>query len=290
MDHYNTPMQILRTLWKACLSWSEDRGSYLGAALAYYALFSIAPLLIIAIASMGLIYDEAEVKANIFNVVQQNIGVDGAKAVQEMVEQVWRPQTTFWASIVGPIILLLTACNFFLQLGTALEMIWNIKPMQDRHWLYAYLKNYALAFLMVVVSGAFWMALFVGDGLLTVFFRKIQLTMPNAELSHWKWAHFGLYILLTTAMILFTFRFLSHGKIPYSRLWFGSLVASLLFFLGRLFLVWYLTYMGKSLATAFGAASSVVIFLIWVYYSAQIIFYGAEVVKVGLQQSNTVHA
>lgn len=278
-------MFLLRTLWKACISWSEDRGSYLGAALAYYALFSIAPLLIIAIAGIGLIYDEATVKQNIFQVVQENVGEQGAKAVQEMVEQVWRPQTTFWASVIGPIILLLTACNFFLQLGTALEMIWNIKPMQHRHWLYAWIKNYVLALIMVVLSGAFWIALFVGDGLLTVFLRKVQDSAPTLVITHWKWAHYGLYVFLSMLMILFTFRFLCHGRIPYRKLWLGALVAAMLFFLGRLLLVWYLTYMGKSLATAFGAASSVVIFLIWVYYSAQIIFYGAEVVKVGLHKS-----
>lgn len=275
-------MYFFRTLWKACLSWGEDRGSYLGAALAYYALFSIAPLLIIAIASIGLVFGEGEVKTKIFTITKEHIGADGAKAVQDLVEQVWRPQTTFWASILGPIILVLTASNFFLQLGTALEMIWAIKPMQDKHWLYGYIKNYILAFVMVVLSGAFWLCLFLGDGLVTYLVQYADEKLPGGQVL-WKWSHFGLYVFLAAGMILFTFRFLSHGKIPYRKLWFGALVAAILFFLGRLLFVWYLTYMGKSLATAFGAASSVVIFLIWVYYSAQIVFFGAEVVKVELK-------
>ena len=274
-------MAILRTLYQACLSWSLDRGSYLGAALAYYALFSIAPLLIIAIASIGLIYGEAEVKQRVMAFVQENIGKDGAEAVMGLVDQVWRPQTTLWASILGPVILLLTACNFFLQLGTALEMIWNIKPTQDKHWLYAYIKNYLLSILMVVVSGAFWLTLFMGDGILLYFRSLLGNKIPGGE-QMWQWVHSGLFIVLSAAMIMFTFRFLSHGKIAYKKLWFGSLVAASLFFLGRVFFVWYLMYMGKSLTTAFGAASSIVIFLIWVYYSAQIVFFGAEVVKVRL--------
>jgi membrane protein len=155
--------------------------------------------------------------------------------------------------------------------------------VQDRHWLYGYLKNYFLAFVMVIVSGAFWLVLFIGDGLVTYLLGIIEGTLPGGKVF-WQGVHYVLYILLTAGMILITFRFLSHNKIPYRNLWFGALVAAALFFLGRLFFVWYITYMGKSLATAFGAASSVVIFLIWVYYSAQIIFFGAEVVKVKLNE------
>lgn len=274
---------LLTTLWKAGLSWSEDRGSYLGAALAYYALFSIAPMLIIAIAGIGLFFGEAEVKQRIFEVTTENIGKEGAQAVQQLVEQVWQPQTTIWASILGPVILLLTACNFFLQMGTALEMIWNIKPVQNRHWLYGYVKNYFLALIMVIVSGAFWLVLFIGDGIVTYFLKILQENWAGGTV-YWSTLHYALYILLTAGMIMITFRFLSHNKIPYRKLWFGALVAACLFFLGRLFFVWYLTYMGKSLATAFGAASSVVIFLIWVYYSSQIMLFGAEVVKVKLDE------
>ncbi|HMO35511.1 MAG TPA: YihY/virulence factor BrkB family protein [Gemmatales bacterium] len=273
---------MLKTLYRAGISWSEDRGSYLGAALAYYALFSIAPLLIIAIAGIGIVFGENETKLRIFSFACESIGEDGAKAVQELVEQVWRPQTTFWASILGPIILFLTASNFFLQLGTALEMIWDIKPMQHRHWLYGLLKNYLLAFAMVILTGAFWLALFLGDGLVTYLVHFANETLPGGT-AIWKWCHYCMFILLVSGMIMFTFRFLSHGKIPYLKLWFGSVVAAVLLFVGRLLFVWYLTYMGKSLTTAFGAASSVVIFLIWVYYSAQIVFFGAEVVKVELK-------
>lgn len=274
-------MNILRTLYQAGLSWSADRGSYLGAALAYYALFSIAPLLIIAIASIGWFVGEAEVKLKIMGMAKENIGLEGADAVMTLVDRLWQPSTTLWASILGPIILVATASNFFLQLGTALEMIWNLKPLQHRHWFSAMLINYLLSFIMVVVSGAFWLVLFLGDGILTYFLNIVEDSLPGGK-RIWFWGHTGLYIVLVAGMLLFTFRFLSHGRIPYRFLWLGSLVASLLFFLGRLFFVFYLTQMGTSLATAFGAASSIVIFLIWVYYSAQIIFFGAEVIKVQL--------
>jgi membrane protein len=277
-------MHIFRTLYQASLSWNADRGSYLGAALAYYALFSIAPLLIIAIVSIGLIVGEAEIKLKIVGMAQDNMGKDGAEAVMALVDKLWQPQTTLLASILGPIILLMTASNFFLQLGTALEMIWNLKPQQHQHWLYAMIINYLLSLIMVILSGAFWLILFIGDGVLTYFINIAADSLPWGK-RVWFWGYTGLYILLVTGMILFTFRFLSHSRIAYRDLWLGSLVASALFFLGRLLFIWYLSYMGESLATAFGAASSMVIFLIWVYYSAQIIFFGAEVVKVTRRSS-----
>jgi membrane protein len=273
---------FVKTLWKAGMLWSEDRASYLGAALAYHALFSIAPLLIIAIASIGLFYGEGAMKVKVLELARQQIGQEGSQALGEMLEHVWRPTTTLWASIVGPIILFFTASNFFLQLGTALEMIWNIKPTANRHWLYGMIKNYVMAFLMVLISGSFLIALMIADGMMTYFInlmRQYEIGNPGA----WSSSYYFLSIILVAGMFLFTFRILSHGKIPYACLWEGALVASVLFLLGRLFFSWYVASMGKALTTAFGAASSVVIFLIWVYYSAQILFYGAEVVKVRLQ-------
>jgi len=278
-----TLWSVAQKLWKAGVAWSEDRASYLGAALAYHALFSIAPLLIIAIGTIGIVYGEEAMKQKVLSLARENIGQQGAAALGEMLDHVWRPSTTLWASIVGPVILVVTACNFFLQLGTALEMIWNIKPTANRHWLYGILKNYALALLMLLVSGAFWAALLVGDGIVSYFIHLMQ-EQGLEQAAWWNWGHHVVYVVLVTGIILFTFRFLSHGKIPYADLWQGALVTSFLFFLGRLLFGWYVTTLGGSLVTAFGAASSIVIFLIWVYYSAQILFYGAEVVKVYLRE------
>src|SRR5262245_3835020 len=98
-------LPFVKTLWNASMLWSEDRASYLGAALAYHALFSIAPLLIIAIASVGIFYGEDTMKVRVLELAKQQIGQEGANALNELLEHVWRPTTTIWASIVGPIIL-----------------------------------------------------------------------------------------------------------------------------------------------------------------------------------------
>ncbi len=274
---------VLTTLWKASQHWSNDRASYLGAAIAYNALFSIAPLLIIAIAMVGLIYGEAEVKTKILSLAQEHIGEQAKNALGDMVEQFWRPSTSLWAAIVGPIILLITACNFFFQLGTALGMIWNLPQPPARHWFISYLISYGFALAMVLMCGCFVFVIIFSDAFLTFLIKRVQDQLPGG-VGLWHWLHLALYVFLVMLMLVLTFRFLSNRRIPYRKLWGGALVASLLFLLGRVLFGWYVSYMGASLATAFGAASSIVIFLIWVYYSAQILFFGAEVVKVHLQE------
>ncbi len=277
-------LPIVSTLWKASQHWSNDNASYMGAAMAYYALFSIAPCLIIGIAIVGMVFGEAEVKAKVINIARDYIGQEGAQALENMVEHVWRPATTIWAALVGPAILIVAACNFFLQFGAALAIIWNLPKTVHRHWVLDYIRSYFMAALMVLIFGFFLLVLMVGDTLLGFFLNQIIEHLPGVAWI-WQLAHRMSFILLFTVLVIFTFRFFSHGFIPYSKLIGGALVTSLLMLLGRILFVWYITYMGNSLATAFGAASSIVIFLMWIYYSSQIVFFGAEVVKVGLDFS-----
>jgi membrane protein len=273
---------IVSTLWRAGQYWSSDRASYLGAALAYNALFSIAPLLIIAIAVVGLVYGAEAVQDKILGIAKEYIGNEGALAIKSLVEQVWQPKTTAWAAIVGPAVLFIMACNFYLQLETALHMIWNLPIQKPQRWFYPFLRSYLIAFVMVLLSSCFIFVIIVVDGSLSYLIRRVQDQLPGGQWL-WYWLHVGLSLALLAMLFLFTFRFMSHRRIGYRALWPGALVAAILFLIGRRLFGWYLNYMGDSLATAFGASSSIVIFLIWVYYSAQIVFYGAEVVKVRLE-------
>jgi membrane protein len=273
---------VLSTLWKAGYYWSRDRASYLGAAMAYNALFSIAPLLILAIGAVGLIYGESEVKNKILAMAREQVGNDGAQALQNLVEQFWRPATSIWATLIGTIVLIVAATNFFVQLGTALGMIWNLPVPMHRGWFYPLLLSYLFSFAMVIMTGAFVFVIVASDALFTYVLRTLHDELPGGP-ELWYWIHLALYVLLLGLITLLTFRFLSNRMIPFRKLVGGALTAAVLFLIGRLLFGLYLHYMGKSLATAFGASSSIVIFLIWVYYSAQIFFFGAEVVKVQME-------
>jgi membrane protein len=279
------PMRIpiVSTLWKAGYYWGKDRASYLGAAIAYNALFSLAPLLILAIGMVGVIYGETEVKQRLISIAQKYIGAQGTQGLEGMVEQFWRPATTLWATIVGFSLLIFAASNFFVQLGTALTMIWNLPTPPQRGWLWPLILSYLFAFAMVIMTGAFVFGIVASDIFFKYLVDRLGDNLPGgAELWDTYAPWLGTVVLLTL-MFTLTFRFLSSRMIPYRKLWGGALTAALLFLVGRWLFGLYLHYMGDSLKTAFGASSSLVIFLIWIYYSAQILFFGAEVVKVKLE-------
>lgn len=276
---------IVSTLWKAAYYWSKDRASYLGAAMAYNALFSLAPLLIIAIGMVGMIYGEAEVKQKLIVIAQKYIGAQGTQGLENIVEQIWRPATTIWATIVGFSLLIIAASNFFVQLGTALGMIWNLPVPPQSGWLWPLILSYLFAFAMVIMTGAFVFGMVASDIFFKYLVDRLGDDLPGGPELWYNYGPVLSSIVLLTIMFALTFRFLSNRMIPYRKLWGGALTASSLFLVGRWLFGYYLHYMGDSLKTAFGASSSLVIFLIWIYYSAQILFYGAEVVKVKLEPS-----
>jgi membrane protein len=280
---------IVTTLYRAGLEWNNDNASFLGAALAYYALFSIAPLLIIGMAMVGIFFTPQAVEQHMVSQIQEAIGGESARAVQELIRFSWDPTTSLWATIVGPPVLLIAAANLFRQLRVALDMLWGLPPLAWKNVFHSAVITYLLAVLMVLITACFWLALMAGDSMLSYFIHEFREFLPGGVVR-WKLGQYGLLLVVQTLYFALTFRVLSHGRILYAHLWFGCLVGALLFLLGRVAFGFYISYMGKGLATAFGAASSLVIFLIWVYYSAQIIFYAAEVVKVKIRDAQAQHA
>lgn len=280
---------VLSTLYRAGLAWNSHNASFLGAALAYYTLFSIAPLLIIAIAMVGIVYGRDAVEQKVVAQLRDYVGVDAAKMVQDLIQNAWNQETSLLATVVGGGLLLLAAANLFRQLRIALDMLWSLPPLPHRNVVISTVISYLLGVLMVLVAACFWLALMAGDAALTIYIRQAGDLLPGGEF-HWKIGQYSLLFALLTTFIMLTFRFLSLGRIHYRHLWFGAMAGAGLFLLGRLAFGYYLAAMGEQLATAFGAASSLVIFLVWVYYSAQIVFYAAEIVKVKKEDADSAAA
>ncbi|HMP58669.1 MAG TPA: YihY/virulence factor BrkB family protein [Gemmatales bacterium] len=270
---------ILRLLRDASRAWSKDNASFLGGAVAYHALFSIAPLLLIAIAIAGLIFGEAASENGIVHALEEYIGHEAAMAIQHLVASMRQPRQSLWTSVVGGVILIITACNFFLQLQTGLCQVWVLPPMPTPHFLWGYLRDYLLAFLMVLLNAFFWLAVLLGGSFLGLAVEWLGDQLPAGP-AVWRGLQLGINFCLMVMMLVMTWRFLSHGRIPYRKFWIGATVSVVLFMSGRYLFGLYLTYMGRHLVSVFGAASSLVIFLVFVYYSAQILFFGAAIVKV----------
>lgn len=269
---------LISRLRKAAAGWSEDQASQMGAALAYYTLFSFAPLLMLAIAIVGVLYGQTETKEQVLSHVQSYVGVDGAEAVRQMLDNIKTPKSRFGASAVGLLSLLFGSSGMFLSLRSSLNRIWRVPPVQE-HWLVSFLKSYLLATLMVFLASAFFVVLLVISAAMPLLHPYWDKLVPQIPF-HPSILDFVGSVLSLWLLFAFTFRFLSDGQIRYSQVGLGAFVTAVLFAFGKVAIGFYLAY--SNLGSAFGAAGSLVVFLAWVYYSAQILFFGAEVIRFGL--------
>jgi membrane protein len=272
---------MFRTIRQAAVQWQSDRASFLGAAVAYYTLFSIAPLLIIAIAVVGLVYGEDAVEGRLVNDLSDYVGDDSASTIQTIIQQTRHPRSNWWAFAVGASLLIVMALGLFQQIRTALHQIWKLPPPPSESLIHSTIKDYVLAFAMICVSVLFVLLVLLSTTVTTIIIEVWGHFLPG-ELADWRLANIGVTFVLITLLLVMTYRILSDRRLPYGCLWGGAALAAILFISGKWLFGVYLAH--ASLATTYGAASSVVVFLVWVYYTAQVFFFGAEVVQVKAQK------
>lgn len=268
---------ILRLFYDAYNEWSHDRAARLGAALAYYALFSIAPLLVIMISIAGSVYGEAAAKGQIVKAVSGQIGPDAAAGMEQLLAGVYLAESQLFTTLVSSIILIYGATNFFSQLRDALNTLWNVRPKPYNHMfggVVEIVRDRLLATLMVIVLSIILMAALSLSASLTVlngWLRTIITTDTSAWLER---GNLLTGVGVTTIFFAFTYKLLPDVKIAWRVVWVGALVTSILFNGGAFIIGLYLGYGGYG--SAIGAAGSLVVLMIWIAYSAQIIFFGAK--------------
>lgn len=264
----------LRMLGQAAVQWQTDKASYLGAAIAYYSLFSVAPILVLAIATAGLVYGKEAAEGKLVGTLQEYVGADSAATLQSLVRQA--EPGSGWAAVVGVVVLLVTALGLFQQIKTALHHIWKLESL-DEGIVAGTVRSYLLAFITLLISCLFAVCVVSTSTLLTLVLPAWGPRLVQNPLVTYL-ADFAGSVLLITVLLAFLFRFFSDGRIPYRHLWGGAFVGAFLFVLGKWLFALYLA--NGAPGTAYGAAGSLVVFLVWVYYSAQLVFFGAEVVQV----------
>ncbi|CAN5362754.1 hypothetical protein BH11PSE11_BH11PSE11_20630 [soil metagenome] len=261
------------TLIKAAASsWVDDYAPSMGAALSYYTLFSIAPLLLIVISIAGMVFGVEAARGEIVAQLQGLMGKQGAEAVQGLLESVNKPAESMVATIVGGVFLLIGATTVFGELQDALDRIWRA-PKREGSGLWALLRARLLSFGMILGIGFLLMVSLVASAGLSALGK-----LWGPLLADWKilanMIDFVVSFLFTTALFAMIYKIMPRVKIAWSDVWIGAAVTSLLFTVGK-FLIGL--YIGRSgLSSGFGAAGSLVAVLAWVYYSAQIFLMGAE--------------
>ena len=270
-------MKGLIELFKQTIQeWSEDKAPRLAAALAYYTVFSLAPLLVIVIAIAGLVLGREAVQNQIVQQIGGLIGTDNASAVQTMIAGASQRGSGIVATIIGVVTLLFGASGVFGQLTDSMNTMWEVqsKPVNG---ILGFIKSRFLSFTMVLGIGFMLLVSLVLSAALSALGAFMNGLFPGFETLM---GILNFIISFGVIMLLFAllFKFVPDAKIAWKDVWLGAAVTALLFTIGKFAIQ---LYIGRSnFASTYGAAGSVIVILLWVYYSAQILFFGAEFTQV----------
>ena len=260
--------------------WQRDNVSRLAAALAYYTTFSLAPILVIAIAVASFLFEQSTVQSSIIAQIQGLLGENAAGLIEEMLSSRSQSNDGFWATLISVALLILGASGLFIQLQDALDTVWNVVPKKEnktKGMILGLLRDRLLSFGMVLAIGFLLLvSLMLSAGLSAISdsFGDVLIGWDTGWLILNAVVSFGIITLLFALI----YKVLPDVKIAWSDVWVGATITSLLFTLGKYLIGLYLG--NSSVASAYGAAGSFVVLLLWIYYSAQILLFGAEFTQV----------
>jgi len=264
---------ILEMIRRSVKAWVDDEASSMGAALAYYTLFSIAPLLVIAIAVAGLVFGQEAARGEIVAQIQSLIGQEGAIAVQGLLKSANEPAQDIFAVLVSAIMLAIGATTVFAELKSDLDRIWRVPTPPEENSMWVLLRTRVLSFGLVLGLG---------------FLLLVSLLVSAGISGFGKWwggffegrgallhaLNVGITFAVTTLLFAMIYKLMPRARIAWRDVWVGAAVTAFLFEIGENLIGLYL---GKTtVSSGFGAAASMAVLLVWVYFAAQIFLLGAE--------------
>ena len=263
---------VYRLFKETAVNFGRDNGSMLAASLAYYTIFAIAPLLVIAVAVAGFVFGDAAAEGQIVEAIEGSVGREGAVLIQNLIASSSESNAGLIATIISTAILILASSNLFTRLQKALNIIWGVAPPLDLGIL-GFLKKWVLSFGMVLVIGFILLLSIISStvlttlgGFITDLFPVVGPFLPRLELL--------LSFLILIVLFSLIFKVLPDATVAWRDVLVGGLVTAVLFSIGKILIGYYLSFSGEN--ATYQAAGSIVILLLWVYYSSQILFFGAE--------------
>ena len=257
--------------------WINDKVPAMGAALAYYTVFSIAPFLVIVISVAGLIFGEDAARKSIADETAYTVGPEVAGAIDKLLANATTPQGYTFATIISVIILLFGASGVFVQLQDSLNTIWKVVP-KPRRGMMGVIRDRILSFAVVLGTGFLLLVSLVFSAALSALTKHFASDALPGGVRFWQMVNDLVSLVFITVLFALIYKVLPDAKIAWRHVWTGAAITAVLFTIGKTLIGFYL---GQSSTTsAFGAAGSLVIILIWVYYSAQIVLFGAEFTRV----------
>lgn len=259
---------------EAAREWLADNAARIGAALAFYATFAAAPLLIICTAVAGMIFGEEAARGELLRQLTELVGKDAAQFLQSTLASASQPRTTLWATIAGVAVMAVGAAGLFGELQGALNAIWNVQTRTGRGWM-GFVADRFLSFAMVLGTALLLLASLV----VTTTLSTVSAQFEHSPLTAWAIIiNPFLSFVLITILFAMMYRYLPDAVIAWSDVWLGAFVTSILFNVGKYAIGVYLAH--SAVSSAYGAAGSLAALLIWLYYAAQVFLYGAELTQV----------
>jgi len=262
-------------LKEAARGWTSHRGQRLGAALAFHTTLALAPLTIIAIAVAGYVFGEEAARGGIVDQIRYLVGKDGAIAIESLIQKASAPQHSRIAAMLSIGLFVFAATGVFAELKDSLDTIWEVK-VKPGIGLWIALKTRLLSFAVVVGTGFLLMVSLLLTAMLTALTQWLGRWMPVTV-----WSAFLLDLIVSFVVITFLFalifKLLPDVSLSWRDVWIGSVTTSVLFMIGKSLIGAYIGSAG--IASVYGAAGSLVVVLVWTYYSSQILFFGAELIR-----------
>lgn len=268
-----------RVTYESIMLWSSKNAFQFAGAMAFYTLFSLAPLMIILVTGAGVIFGAEAARGEIAEGLEALVGAQAAQAVEDAVEQSRIEQSGMLPTILGIAALLFGATTVFAQIQAALNHLWDVAPKPSRNSIVLFLRTRVLSLGLVLVIGFLLLVSFVLTVAVAAVVRFASDWLPVANVVAWM-IDLTLTVLVVTVLFGLIFKVLPDVDLAWRDMWCGALVAALLFALGQYGISFYLTQAAPG--SAYGAAGSLVLVLMWVYYSSLILLFGAAFTRVWL--------
>ena len=271
----------MRKFWlilrQAITEFLTDHGMKLSAALSFYTIFSIGPVLIIIISLAGIFYGRDAVQGKIYYQIRGLVGDQAAVQIQEIIQNIEKSQLSTSGAVVGLVVLLIGATGVFTEIQDSINFIWSVRAKPKRGWL-KLLLNRLLSFSLIVSTGFILMVSLGVHALVDVLHEKLTLMFDKEMVFIFEGANYIILFAVISGLFAIIFKVLPDAAIHWRDAFIGSSFTAVLFLIGKFLIGFYLG--NSSIGITYGTAASVIIILLWVYYSSIILYFGAEFTKV----------
>lgn len=273
-----------KALKNAGIGFINDNAFKLSASLSYYTIFALGPLLIIIISLAGIFFGKEAVQGRIYGQLTDLVGHESALQIQDIIINIQSSHSTTTGAIIGTAILFIGATGVFTEMQDSINYIWSVKAKPKKGWL-KFLINRLLSFSLIVGMGFILLVSLIVSAVLTLLSDRLMRLLPNYTVALFEVVNTAIILIVISALFTVIFKILPDAIIAWKDALMGALLTAVLFLTGK-FLIGY--YIGRSnLGVTYGTAASIIILLTWVYYSAMILYFGAEFTKMYALQTGS---